>query len=234
MSENNTTNTSCSATEDPNSINSAALPASRGNQQRWSERVKYLTMTAEKGNVDLVFIGDSITNNWIGCGKHVWKKYYGDRKPLNLGIGGDRTEHVIWRLMHGNLGNIRPKVAVLMIGTNNTGQLKQNPVEVASGIARILEILEEYLPETKVILHGIFPRGVNSLDVNRVNNIAINQLICNLADGDRVHYMDISDHFLEPDGSISHKIMRDYVHLSPHGYQRWAQALEPKLQELGL
>ena len=88
------------------------------------------------------------------------------------------------------------------------------PVQVAAGIQRILEILKERLPETKIVLHGIFPRGNNSLDEKRLNNIAINQIIRRFADGDRVHYLDIGDQFLEPDGTISTEIMPDRLHLS--------------------
>lgn len=215
-------------------VNSAVLPATRGDEQRWRERDRLLTMNARKGNVDLAFVGDSITQGWEGRGKDVWEKYYGDRKAINLGIGGDRTEHVIWRLTHGNLGKIQPKVAVVMIGTNNTGHFDQEPSEVAAGIQRILEILSQRLPETKIVLHGIFPRGADSLDEKRLNNIAINQLIRRFADGDRVRFLEIGDQFLEPDGTISREIMPDRLHLSAQGYERWAQALEPTLSELGL
>ena len=215
-------------------VNSAVIPATRGDEQWWRDRDKSITNNARKGNVDLAFIGDSITQGWEGRGKDVWNAYYGNRKAINLGIGGDRTEHVIWRLTHGNLGKIRPKVAVVMIGTNNTGHFDQDPVEVAAGVERILQILNERLPDTKIVLHGIFPRGPGSLDAKRLNNIAINQQIRRLADGDRVHYMEIGDQFLEPDGTISREIMPDLLHLSPQGYERWAQTLEPKLKELGL
>jgi arylsulfatase A-like enzyme/lysophospholipase L1-like esterase len=215
-------------------VNSAALPATRGDEQRWRERDRVLTRNARQGNVDLAFIGDSITQGWEGRGKDVWAKHYGDRKAINLGIGGDRTEHVIWRLTHGNLGKIKPKVAVLMIGTNNTGHFDQDPAEVAAGVERILEILAQRLPETKIVLHGIFPRGADSLDAKRLNNIAINQIIRRYADGDRVHYLEIGDEFLESDGTISREIMPDQLHLSKQGYERWANALEPKLKELGL
>ena len=102
-------------------VNSAVIPATRGDEKHWRDRDASITEKAERGDVDLAFIGDSITQGWEGHGKSVWDEYYGDRKAINLGIGGDRTEHVIWRLTHGNLGKIRPKVAVLMIGTNNTG-----------------------------------------------------------------------------------------------------------------
>lgn len=215
-------------------VNSAVLPATRGDEKRWRERDRVLTMNARKGNVDLAFIGDSITQGWEGRGKEVWAKHYGNRKVINLGIGGDRTEHVIWRLTHGNLGKIRPKVAVVMIGTNNTGHFDQDPAEVAAGIERILEILAKRLPETKIVLHGIFPRGDDALDAKRLNNIAINQMIRRFADDDRVHYLEIGDQFLEPDGTISPDIMPDRLHLSKKGYELWAQALEPKLVELGL
>lgn len=215
-------------------VNSAVIPATRGDEARWKQRDSQITANAKKGNVDLAFIGDSITQGWEGNGKDVWQEFYGDRNTINIGIGGDRTEHVIWRLTHGNLGPIQPKVAVLMIGTNNTGHFQQDPAEVAAGVKRILEILREKLPKTKVVLHGIFPRGENQFDEKRLNNIAINQKIRRFADGEQVHFLEIGDQFLEADGTISRKIMPDKLHLSKEGYRLWAKALEPKLVELGL
>ena len=100
-------------------VNSAVIPATRGDEERWAKRNKRFNERARQGNVDLAFIGDSITQGWEGKGKAVWDEFYGDRRAINLGIGGDRTEHVIWRLTHGNLANLTPKVAVLLIGTNN-------------------------------------------------------------------------------------------------------------------
>ncbi len=215
-------------------VNTATIPATRGDESRWKARNAQLTANARRGNVDLAFIGDSITQGWEGAGKQVWEQHYGERRAINLGIGGDRTEHVIWRLTHGNLGKIKPKVAVLMIGTNNTGHFMQDPDEVAAGVGEILDILAERLPETKIVLHGVFPRGADSLDEARLNNVAINQRIRRLADGERVHYLEIGQHFLEPDGTIRREIMPDLLHLSEAGYEKWAVALEPKLKELGL
>ncbi|MCP4888265.1 MAG: DUF4976 domain-containing protein, partial [Planctomycetaceae bacterium] len=205
-------------------VNSAVIPETRGDLDRWRTRDATITKNAKKGGADLAFIGDSITQGWEGRGKSVWDKYYGSRNAINLGIGGDRTEHVIWRLTHGNLGKIQPKVAVVMIGTNNTGHFDQDPKEVADGVERILEILQQRLPDTKIVLHGIFPRGPNSLDLKRLNNVAINQHIRRFADGDRVHYLEVGDQFLEPDGTISKAIMPDLLHLSTEGYERWAKA----------
>jgi N-acetylglucosamine-6-sulfatase len=110
----------------------------------------------------------------------------------------------------------------------------QDPQEVAGGIRRILEILAERSPETKVLLLGVFPRGKTRHDLMRLNNVAINQIIRRFADGGRVHYLDVSDVLLEPDGTLSEQIMPDLLHLSAEGYERWADAIEPKLQELGV
>ena len=121
-----------------------------------------------------------------------------------------------------------------MIGTNNTGHAMQDPTEVAAGVEKILDILAERTPRTKVVLLGIFPRGANPLDEKRLNNVAINQRIRRLADGQQVRYLDIGDAFLESDGTLSKEIMPDLLHLSTAGYQRWATAIEPVLAELGL
>ncbi len=215
-------------------VNTAVIPATRGDEPGWRQRNELLNRRAQQSDARLAFIGDSITHGWEGRGKEVWEEFYGPRHAINLGIGGDRTEHVIWRLTHGNLGKIHPQVVVLMIGTNNTGHFMQDPQEVAEGVKEILRILRERLPESKIVLHGIFPRGPHELDEARLNNIAINQIIRRFADGAQVHYLDIGDQFLEPDGTISRKIMPDLLHLSEEGYRRWATALEPKLKELGL
>lgn len=216
-------------------VNTAVIPATRGDEPRWKERDAALTKNARSiENCDLAFIGDSITQGWEGRGKDVWNEFYTPRNAINLGIGGDRTEHVIWRLTYGNLGKIQPKVAVLMIGTNNTGHFDQDPDQVAQGVARILEILEQKLPDTKIVLHGIFPRGPDAFDSKRLNNLAINQRIRRMADGDRVHYLEIGDVFLNDDLTLSKDIMPDLLHLNAKGYQLWAEALEPKLKELGL
>ena len=103
-----------------------------------------------------------------------------------------------------------------------------------SSLNKILGILEQKWPETKVLLLGVFPRGAKPFDEKRLNNVAINQRIRRLHDGRRVHFLDIGKVFLEEDGTLSPKIMPDALHLSPEGYQRWADAVEPTLQQLGV
>ena len=216
------------------SANWAAIPQTRGDEQWWRDRNRKTNERANEGGVELAFIGDSITQGWESNGKDVWDQYYSQRKPINLGFSGDRTEHAIWRLTHGNLGKTKPKVAIVMIGTNNTGHALQDPAEVAAGVGEIMEILATRTPETKVLLLGVFPRGVDPFDEKRLNNIAINQRIRRLHDGDRVHYLDIGSTFLESDGTLSPEVMPDALHLSPEGYKRWAEAIEPKLKQLGV
>jgi arylsulfatase A-like enzyme/lysophospholipase L1-like esterase len=215
-------------------VNTAVIPATRGDEAWWQNRDREKREQANPGDYQLVFIGDSITQGWEGAGREVWNEFFESRRALNLGFSGDRTEHVIWRLTHNQLGPNRPKVAVVMIGTNNTGHQMQDPDEVAAGIERILKLLAEKSPETRVLLLGIFPRGASPWDPGRVNNVGINQRIRRLADGDRVHYLDLGNAFLASDGTLSREVMPDYLHLSAEGYRRWAQALEPALRRLEL
>lgn len=215
-------------------VNTATIPATRGDEEWWRKRFATTKAEAEQGNCQLVFIGDSITQGWQAAGRDIWQKHYSDRQALNFGFSGDRTEHVIWRLGRTNFDVARPKVAVIMIGTNNTGHSMQPPKEVSAGVKRILEILAERTPNTKILLLGVFPRGPSPWDEGRLNNLAINDLIRRFDDGQRVHYLDIGHVFLEQDGSISPEIMPDGLHLSGIGYERWAAAIEPALQKFGL
>src|SRR3954451_16101873 len=137
--------------------NDAIIPAPRTGKQL--ERHEEFNKRVKQGNVDLIFIGDSITQGWEGAGKNVWDEFYGKRNAVNLGIGGDRTQHVLWRLDHGNIDGIHPKLAVLMIGTNNSST--NTSEQIAEGVKLIVEKLRAKLPNTKVLVLGIFPRGAN-------------------------------------------------------------------------
>jgi len=183
---------------------------------------------AKKGDVDLVFLGDSITDGWNGQ-KEIWGKAFGAYKPANFGIGGDRTQHVLWRITNGELDGIAPKAAVLMIGTNNSGS---DPAEdIAAGIKRIVETIHAKSPKTKVLLLAVFPRGEKP-NPQREKLKAVNSSIAKLDNGKDVFYLDIGDKFLEPDGSLSNEIMPDFLHLSAKGYQIWADAIAAPLERL--
>ncbi len=184
---------------------------------------------AKAGGVDLLFLGDSITAGWGGQ-KAIWDKEFGAYHPANFGIGGDRTQHVLWRIENGELDGIKPKVAVLMIGTNNVGG--DAPEATAKGVEAIVKTIRTKLPETKILLLAVFPRSANKADVPREKNKQVNEIISKLDDGKHVFYMDINEKFLEADGTLTKEVMPDLLHPREKGYQIWADAIGPKLKEL--
>ena len=221
--------------------NPAATPVERPEDYckqrhaRFNERAKE---GHEKGDIDLIFFGDSITEGWEGAGKEAWEKNYGTRHAVNCGTGGDQTQHLLWRIQNGNVDGLDkpvpkdahpPHLAVIMIGTNNMGN--DTPEQIAGGVKAILVSLHEKLPHTKVLLLAIFPRSEKP-DATREKVASTNKLLQPLADGKMVHYLDIGPSFVENDGTISKEIMPDSLHLSPKGYEVEAKALEPKIHEL--
>ncbi len=193
----------------------------------WMEMHKSFLVVAKKGNVDLLFLGDSITQGWNE--NSVWQRFYGPRHAANFGIGGDRTQHVLWRIQNGELDGIAPKVTVLMIGTNNLHD--DSPDEIAQGIKSIVTEVRSRLPKTQILLLGVFPRGPKP-DAYRERIKSINEKIAPLDDGAHVRYLDIGKAFLTEDGSIDKEVMPDYLHLSVKGYRIWADAMEPTLWSL--
>ena len=209
-------------------LHSALNPVPR--QGGWMKRHESFNTRVTKGNVDLVFIGDSITQGWEGRGKGVWEKFYGKRNTVNLGIGGDRTQHVIWRLDNGNLKDITPKAAVIMIGTNNSGS--NSSKEIADGVRAIVKQIRAKSPKTQILLLGVFPRGTNNEDKRRQVNEGANNIFSKLANGKHVHYLDIGPKFLEKNGTLTREIMPDLLHLSEKGYTIWAESIEAQLAKL--
>jgi len=183
-------------------------------------------------NPDLVFIGDSITHGWEDGGAAVWKQHYAKYHALDLGFSGDRTEHVLWRLQHGEVDAIQPKVAVLMIGTNNTGHRQEDPATIAAGIQRIIEELQRRLPQTKVLLLAIFPRDEQPTSRLRQLNERVNGIISGFADGRRVFFLNINAALTNADGTLSKDVMPDLLHPNEKGYGLWAQSMEPSLKKL--
>jgi len=186
---------------------------------------------AKEGSGQLVFLGDSITAGWGGNGKEVWAKAFSNYKPLNFGIGGDRTQHVLWRIENGELDGIKPKAAVVMIGTNNSAS---DPAEgIARGVTRIIETIRAKQPQAKILLLAVFPRGEKpSPNPGRDKLKQVNAIIAKLDDGKNVFFLDIGGKFMQPDGTLTREIMPDFLHLSAAGYQIWADAIGPKLAEL--
>ncbi|ADB17097.1 lipolytic protein G-D-S-L family [Pirellula staleyi DSM 6068] len=196
----------------------------------WMKRHESMNERVKKGNVDLLMIGDSITQGWEGAGKKVWEEFYTKRNAVNLGIGGDRTQHVLWRLENGNIEGIKPKLAVIMIGTNNSGGNKSE--DIAAGVEAIVKKLRTSLPETKILILGIFPRGATAEDRQRKVNDGANAIIAKLADDKDVFFQDIGKAFLAEDGTLSKEIMPDLLHLNEKSYRIWAEQIEPNVKKL--
>ncbi|MGZ8867058.1 MAG: GDSL-type esterase/lipase family protein, partial [Thermoanaerobaculia bacterium] len=159
---------------------------------------------ARDPGIGVVFLGDSITNGW-SWGEHMqlWDRYFGKYDPANFGIGGDRTEHVLWRIENGELDRVRPKVVVLLIGTNNIGDPAD---EIRRGVVRVAERVREKLPDSKLLVMGIFPRGADANDPKRAKIREVNRGLAKLDDGERVRFLDIGERFLAPDGSLPKEI----------------------------
>ncbi|KQW49824.1 hypothetical protein ASD88_24975 [Pelomonas sp. Root662] len=180
----------------------------------------------------IVFIGDSITQGWEKEGREVWQRHYARLNGLALGFGGDRTENVLWRLQQGEIDGIAPKVAVLMIGTNNTGHRAENPATTAAGIKRLVDEIRQRLPQTQVLLLAVFPRGEKPDDFLRGINERVNQLIAGFADGKTVHFLNINDALLNADGTLGKDVMPDLLHPNEKGYGLWQRAMAPTLDKL--
>ena len=187
---------------------------------------------AKKGEAQVVFLGDSITAGW-GRQAAIFDKEFGQYKAANFGIGGDRTQHVLWRVENGEFEGIKPKAVVLMIGTNNSGAADNSPEQIAAGIKNIIAAIHQRSPNTKVLLLAIFPRGATEANnPGRAKNKAVNALIAKFDDGQKVRYLDIGAKFLTADGTLEKSVMPDLLHLNAVSYQIWADAIREPLAAL--
>ncbi|NLK42338.1 MAG: GDSL family lipase [Planctomycetes bacterium] len=223
------------------SDNAAIRPVPRLESSWWVERHNAVNSRVQQGNVDLMLIGDSITHGWENH-PDLWQTYFGRWNTVNAGFSGDRTQHVLWRLDNGNIDGISPRVVMLMIGTNNSNGNDHTAEEIAEGIAAIVCKLRAKLPESKVVILGIFPRGSkeqrNDKTADAVynpqwsKNDKANELVSRLADGKHIFYLNINHVFLDDQGVLRRDIMPDLLHLSKEGYKRWGQAVLPTLDKL--
>jgi beta-glucosidase len=210
--------------------NNAIVPAERLKDKWWKDRHEASVALVEKGNVDVLMIGDSITHGWEGSGKDVWDKYYGSRKAINLGFSGDQTQHVLWRLDRLPLDKISPRVAVIMIGTNNN---RMEPKDTAEGIKAIVEKLQTQYPKMQVLVLYVFARGPNLTDKYRKKVDAVNSYLPGLLKDKRnVTLLDINNVVIDKEGNLPKEVMPDFLHPNAEGYQLWADAMEPTLKKL--
>jgi lysophospholipase L1-like esterase len=222
--------------------NSAILPVPKLEEDSydWEARHAEVLRLKDRLNPEIVLIGDSITHFWGGepkanqvRGPQSWQSVLGRYRTLNLGFGWDRTQNVLWRLDHGELDGLHPRVVVLHIGTNNTSDTRnarQNtPAEIAEGIRAILRRVHAKVPAAHILLMAVFPREEQSDVPRRVQIATLNQLLAGLAAAEGVSFLDIGPKLLQPDGTLSRRIMSDFCHPTERGYQIWADALAPLL-----
>lgn len=220
--------------------NSAVRPEPR--DAKWVARHQGFVEIAKQGGVDVLFLGDSITDAWRNPpprgGKATWDREFAPLRAANFGISGDRTQHVLWRLDNGEAQGISPKAVVLMIGTNNTGfepdkvTPRNKPAEVAAGVVAVVNNLRAKFPQAKILLLAIFPRGEKPDHPQRVQIDEINRTIAKLHDGKTVHFLDIGQKFLTADGTLPKEIMPDFLHPQEKGYEIWAAAIKEPLARL--
>lgn len=199
----------------------------------WHQRTleKRNEILAGPKEYDIVFVGDSITHRWERKGGE-GVKHYAELKTqykiLNLGYGGDRTQHVLWRMKNGELEGYKAKLFMLMIGTNNG---KDKPKDIAEGTRRIIATIQEKHPESKIMLLPIFPRGANANDAGRKRNEAVNKITKTFADGKKVIWVDFNDKLVDEKGDTK-KFMNDRLHTNHIGYGIWRKAVVPYFDKL--
>ena len=181
---------------------------------------------------EIVLLGDSITDFWPRHGADSYAEFL-PWKPLNLGVSSEGTEHVLYRITHGELDGIHPKVVMIMIGTNNMGRFAdEKPEWTAAGIKKIVEVVRSNCPGAKILLLAIFPRSSKPTDLIRQRVDAVNRMIAPLADDKSVLFMDIGDRFLDERGNIKIELMPDLLHPNAAGYRVWMDAVKPQLNKL--
>lgn len=186
-----------------------------------------------KGDIDLLMVGDSITHNFESIGTPVWKKHFAPRKAINLGFGGDRTNHVLWRLDHLPKLKKAPKAAVVLIGTNNICWGSDTPKQAAGGVQAVAKKLHDRYPKMKVLVLGVFPRRNQPSHPHRKEIVELNSYLPALLAGmANVSFLDIGAQFLDEKGILTKEMMPDTTHPSEKGHWVWAKAIEPELVKM--
>jgi lysophospholipase L1-like esterase len=174
-------------------------------------------------DADMIFIGDSITERWLGAGKAVWAANFAPLNALDFGIGGDQTQHVLWRMENYPIARLHPKVGVVLIGTNNLGN---TPEEIAAGVQAVLTKTQTMFPGIEIILVSIMPN-------QRANDkmMAANEILKTFADQKTVYYLDLVP-LMTPVGDNWKGLGPDHLHPDATGYQLWADAMMPLVNKL--
>lgn len=193
--------------------------------REWRERHRAQLADPARSRAELVFLGDSITQGWAGSS--AYQAHFGSHHPLGLGIGGDQTQHVLWRLADGALGGVRAKVVVILIGVNNLGN-GHSPEQTFLGVQAVVRRVESDLPSAAIVLLDILPAGEAPNDPLRKKVLATNRLLARLG-SERVSVLDVGAVFLGPGSRIPPELMADFLHPTATGYERLSRAVAPEI-----
>lgn len=196
---------------------------------RWQQMHTDQANRAAQGGVDVMFVGDSLTEMWP---RSVWDANFGQMKAANFGIGGDHTGNVLWRLRHPALAALKPKLVVLMIGVNNINLCDELPEDVFKGIQAVVIALRQQYPESRILLNAVLPEGEKPDAPARQRVTALNKLVATLGDGKTVFFHDYGAYFVQADGSLSAALQPDFLHMSEQGYRVFAAAMRPDIEQL--
>jgi lysophospholipase L1-like esterase len=192
------------------------------------ERFHAINREAEARSHTIVFLGDSLTRKWD---RSLWEQHFARLNALNAGVNGDRTEHLLWRIEHGNLAGQKPELVVILIGTNDIGR-DRPPEIIAEGVREILVAVRAQLPASRILLLAVLPRTESPGSERRRQVAAVNQLIRTCADRKHVFYADVGDALLDRAGRLTREVSPDGVHLSERGYVLFTERLEDEFGSL--
>ncbi|MDZ4835737.1 MAG: GDSL-type esterase/lipase family protein [Candidatus Melainabacteria bacterium] len=210
--------------------NKSPAEKSEAEVEKYYQKMHTRIMKRVKGvPIDLLFIGDSITEHWLDDGKDIWAKEYGAWNPGNFGLSGDTTYGVLWRLKQNDITGLKPKVAIVLIGTNDLS-VGRGAAATARGIEKIVDTLKKQLPDTTVVLIGLLPRS-RAADPGRKLITEVNQSISKLENGTDIRYLDVGNSFMGENGEVDPELMPDGLHLSNKGYRVFADAMKPTLAQ---
>jgi beta-glucosidase len=221
--------------EQANESIDAAIPTERTDEHFVERHATFLNHIQTKP-IGLLFLGDSITRRWVDV-LELWHHYFAPYQPANFGVGGDAVQNLLWRVQNGQIDGIKPRVIVLFIGTNNVPTNTSS--ETAAAIGKVIDVIQSKLPQTKILLLAIFPRGPQTPDRADAQNpyymdivTAANKELAALDNGDTVRFLDLGPLFISSDGNINTDIMTDQLHLIEPGYKIWGEAMADLLEEM--
>lgn len=196
---------------------------------QWQEQFAEDQRIARDGNVDILWLGDSITAGW-DTGE--WEQELAPLRSANFGIGGDHTGNLLWRIQQLETQRLQPKLIVLQIGVNNFGHLQESPDQVSQGVLAVVNTLKQRWPTAKILLNGVFPFEQSAGSPRRHDVRVLNSKLRHIGDEQQIYFRDYGHLLINKNGTISSAIMADYLHPTPQGYQIWKKAMLPDIRHL--